>query len=198
MQIRILAIFASAALGACTPAGVIVGTGATAGVAASQERGLQGAFDDTVIRAEINRLWLEKSTNLFLDVGLEVHEGRVMLTGAVKNPETRVDAVRLAWQPAGVQEVINEIQVTDQGGLIDLGRDLWIAGELRRKIMFDREIRSINYSIDTVNGVVYLMGVARNAEELDRVIAYGRDISYVKRVVSHVRIQAPPSQSSAR
>ncbi len=53
----------------------------------------------------------------------------------------------------------------------------------------------MNYSIETVNGVVYLIGVAQSQEELDRVINHARQISYVRRIVSHVRIKgAPPPE----
>jgi len=119
-----------------------------------------------------------------------VHEGRVLLTGTINSPQNRLDAVRLAWQVEGVRQVIDEIQVTDEGGVLDYSRDVWITAQLRSKITFDSEILAINYSIETVNKVVYLMGVAQSEAEIDRVIRYARNIDYVRKVVSHVRIKA--------
>ena len=102
--------------------------------------------------------------------------------------EMRLDAVRLAWQAKGMQEVINEIQVDNNSGLMDSARDTWISTQLRTKLTFDSRIHSQNYSIDTVNGVVYLMGLADNQGELDRAIEHARALPNVQRVVNYVRV----------
>ncbi len=182
---------------ACDPVtGTVLGAGAAVGVGAAEERGLEGAIDDTKIRAEISDLWFRQDFDMFRDVSMSVTEGRVMLTGSVKKPESRVDAVRLAWQAAGVRQVIDEIQVTDQSGFLDYTRDAVIANNLRTRLMFDEHVKNVNYTVDVVNGVVYLMGIAQSQEELDRVLAHARDISNVKRVVSHVLLKNDPKRQS--
>lgn len=182
-------------LSACAP--VVLGAGATVGVAATEDRGVEGATDDLKIRAEINELWFRHDATMFHEVDLRVHEGRVMLTGAVQKPEYRVDAVRLAWQAAGVREVLDEIQVTNSSSFSDYSRDVVIATDLRGRLMFDGQVKNVNYSVEVVNGVVYLMGVAQNQAELDRVIAHARDIRNVKRVVSHVVLKSDPRRTGA-
>lgn len=189
-----LAFLLAAMTGGCVTA--VVGSAATVGVGAAEERGLEGAVDDTKIRASINDLWFRQDFELYRDVTLNVNEGRVMLTGSVKKPETRVDAVRLAWQAAGVRQVIDEIQVEDQSGVMDYASDVWIANKLRTRLMFDSQIKNINYTVDVVNGVIYLMGIAQNQDELDRVVATARDISDVKRVVNHVVLKNDPHRQS--
>lgn len=171
------------------------GAGAGAAVVASQERGFQGAMRDTEIRLEINRLWFQEDATLFRGVNLQVQEGRILLTGTVPDPDTRLSVVRLAWQAPGVKEVINEIEVADTSSLSDAARDAWISAQLRAKLLADPEVGSIDYSIETVNRVLYLMGVARTAAELDRVIRHAKNIAYLRRVVSYVRVkdQAAPS-----
>jgi osmotically-inducible protein OsmY len=178
----------------CIVAGV--GAAGAVGTGAAEERGFEGAVDDTKIRTQINGLWIDKDFTLFREVTLTVNEGRVMLTGSVEKPETRIEAVRLAWQAAGVRQVIDEIQVTDQSGFKSGVQDAWIANKLRTKLMFDSEIKNINYTVDVENGVVYLMGIAQNQEELDRVIATARDISDVKKVVNHVLLKNDPRRNS--
>jgi len=133
---------------------------------------------------------------MFRQVTLDVNEGRVMLTGSVEKPETRVEAVRLAWQAAGVRQVIDEIQVTDQSGIISGMQDSWIANKLRTKLMFDGQIKNINYTVEVENGVVYLMGIAQSQDELDRVIATARDTNDVKKVVNHVLLKSDPRRNS--
>ncbi len=179
------------AAGACAP--VVIGAGVTAGVAASQERGFKGAAIDTQIRFQINQFWFEESTSLYSKISLQVQERRVLLTGLVQKPEARVTAVRLAWQAERVAEVINEIEISDKSSLLDTARDEWIAAQLRARLLGDRAIASINYSIETVNGSVYLIGVAQNQAELDRALAHAGDIGYVRRVVNYMRLKTDPA-----
>lgn len=177
------------ALAGCSPAGV-VGGGAAAGVAAVEERTVGEAIDDSVISTKIDSNLLQKDIDLFRRVGVEVIEGRVLLTGSVPTTDARIEAVRQAWRVAGVKEVINELQVTDKGGIVDYARDSWISAQLRTKLLLDKEIQSVNYSIETVNGIVYLIGIAQDQAELDRVTNHARNIRYVEKVVSYVRLPA--------
>jgi osmotically-inducible protein OsmY len=182
-------IVAAAGLAACGPTGLAVGAGATVGVAASEERGLKNAATDTAIRLEVADRLLKRSLDIYGRVSTTVVEGRVMLTGAVRSVEDRDEAGRLAWQVAGVRDVINEIQVGGRGDLADFGRDSIIAAELRARLLGDARVSHINYAIETVNGVVYLMGIAQDQAELVRVIDHARGIGGVRRVVSHVMLR---------
>ena len=163
-------------------------TSATVGVAAMEERGLSGAVDDTVLRIRINTIFAENDERLWRKVGLQVHNGRVLLTGALETAEMRLEAVRLVWQADGVSEVINEIQITSSDGLAGFARDTWISARLKSALLFDEKVSSINYSIETVKGTVYLIGVAKNKKELERVINRARALDYVKKVVSYVKL----------
>jgi len=162
--------------------------GATA-VAAAQERTIGDAIDDAIIYTEVNSQMLQADIDLFQHVGVEVVEGRVLLTGSVPTPNDRIEAVRLAWQAEGVKEVLNEVQVTDDSGIVDYATDSWISVQVKTKLLFDRDIRAINYSIETVNGAVYMIGIARDAVELKRATNHARTIKGVRKVISHVRIQ---------
>ncbi|MEX2650138.1 MAG: BON domain-containing protein [Alphaproteobacteria bacterium] len=181
-------------LAACSPLGVAVGGVATVGVAAVQERSVGDAIDDLTIKIDVNEHLFRADEKLFSAVSVEVVEGRVLLTGHVPAPEDRIEAVRLAWQAAGVKEVLNEVQVTDKGGLGNYLRDVAISNELRGKLLFDREIAAVNYNVETVNQVVYLMGIAQDQAELDRAIGHARTIRYVDKVVSHVVLKGDQSR----
>ncbi len=192
--VLLLVLTSPLTLGGC--AGMLIGAGATAGVAAAQEGGVKRAWTDAQIQAEINKLWFQYDVDTFAKLDLTINQGRVLITGVVQNPEARVEAVRLAWQPKGVKQVINEIRVAKGGGVTGFARDTWITSRLRAAITFDRNIQSINYSIDTVQGTVYLMGTAQNQQELNRVIEKARTIPDVKQVVSYVKLLGRPVMSS--
>ena len=190
-QISFLIPLALLVVSGCT-AGTIVGGGASVGVAVAQERSVGVALDDTVIATQIVAIFFDYNIELLRKVSAEVVEGRVLLTGSVAEPEGRVDAVRLTWQIDGVNEVLNEIQVTDRGGLLDFVLDTWISTQLRTKLLLDRDIRALNYNVETVNGIIYLIGIAQNELELERVTNHARTIENVEKVISHVRVVGAP------
>ena len=175
------------ALTACAAPGIVAGA-ATAGLTVAQERSIGTVIDDTAIELQIQHYLLQASDDLFIRVGIEVHEGRVLLTGVVPAPDDRVEAVRQAWQVNGVLEVINEVQVTNRAGITDYLRDVKITSQLRFKMLRDRDISDVNYAVETVNGIVYLMGIARSRPELDKVTTHARNIAGVQKVFSHVRL----------
>lgn len=179
---------AAVALNGCTPVGVALGAGATVGIAAAQEGGISRAVSDGVIQAKINDAWFKYDIDTFAKLSTTVNNGRVLITGVVQDPEDRVEAVRLAWQVEGVKQVINEIRVADSEGVQGFIRDNWISTRLRAALTLDKNVQSINYSIETVQGVVYLMGAAQDQLELNHVIETARTIPHVKQVVSYVRV----------
>ncbi|MCP5366651.1 MAG: BON domain-containing protein [Hyphomicrobiales bacterium] len=181
---------AAAGLGGC--AGAVVGGAAATGVAAYQERGISGVTKDLRVALSIREKWGRFDHTMPVKLGVEVYEGRALLTGAVTDEKFASDAVRLAWKAEGVKDVLNEIQITDTG-VADYARDSWITTELTTKITLDKDVLAINYAIETVNQVIYLIGIAQDQAELDRVLAHARTIDYVKKIVNHVRVKTRPS-----
>lgn len=170
--------------------GLVIGAGATAGVAASEERGLDGSVEDLKIRTAINDAWFRHNVDMYSKVTLAISEGRVLLTGQVPAEQAREDAVRLTWQVAGVREVYNEILVTPEGGdTIDGARDLRIQQEIKARLLFDKEIRNINYTVDVTDGTVYLLGIAQSDTEINRVLGHAREVSAVRNVISYIRLK---------
>jgi len=178
-------------LGGC---GAVVGAGAAASTAVMEERGLSSAIDDKVIQTLINAQLLKTHANLFLNLSSSVHEGRVLLAGNVEKPEHRINAIRIAWAIKGVREVINQIEIRDHSGGVDYAKDVWITAQLKVKLTVDNRVKAINYSIDTVNGHVFIMGVAQNQAEQERVYAHAHDIAYVRRVTNHAVLKNDPSR----
>jgi len=179
-------------LAACSPVGMAVGAGATAVNMAMEERGFGNAVRDNVIWTDINARLLNRDPKLFQNVNLQVQEGRVLLTGFVQKPEDRVEATRIAWEPDGVREVIDNVKLGRSRDFGDISQDQFLIQEINLKLLLDRDIRQSNYSVDCIRSTVYLMGVARTQAELQRVIDHVRDVPYVRAVVNHVRVRTDP------
>jgi osmotically-inducible protein OsmY len=164
-------------------------------VVVAQERTIGDAIDDFTIWTQIKHLFLQKDAqDLLAGVDVEVIEGIVHLTGSVKAPETRVHAVRLAWKPRGVREVINEIHIVEKKVLTNIIRDKWVATAIKNKMLFHKGIRSFNYNIEVVEGIAYIMGIAQTEEELSKVLKLASSTKWVTKVVSHVRLKHNPDR----
>ena len=193
MRISILPLVAIASLPAllpaCTPVGAAVGAGAVVGVATVEERGVGGTAKDLAIRVEINDLWFKRDLGMYNALRLQVYEGRVLVTGTLPNEGLKDEAIKLAWQPPGVREVIDEVQMQPGGGIEAFARDNWIVTQLKAKLLFASEVTSINYSLESSDGIVYVIGLAQDQRELERVLEIARNTSYVKKVVNYALIK---------
>lgn len=178
-------------LSACAPA--IVGGAGVGVVQATSERGIGGFFTDTAIQGRINKHWFDSDADISKRLDLTVNEGRVLITGQARDQEQKLNATRLCWEVDGVKEVINEASVEGSTTISTYAKDLWITTKLRTFMLFDGDIAGRNYTIDTVKKVVYLMGYARNQQELDRVTTQASTIDGVERVVSYARVGTEPS-----
>ena len=186
----LLLLGGAAGLSGCVEAAV--GAGATVGVAAMDDRGMQGVARDAGLATRVRGKWLnydlETGDTLAVDGSVKVSNRRAMLTGTVKT-------VRLTWEVEGIEEVINELAVGDTA-LSDSAIDSWISAQLTAKLTFDKDVHAINYIIETESAVIYLLGAAQSQAELDRVLGHARAISRVREVVNHVRIKTPEAPAA--
>ena len=65
----------------------------------------------------------------------------------------------------GVKTVINEIQISNTDSILNFADDLVISTKILGKLMLEEEINSLNYNIETVNKLVYIIGIARTEKE---------------------------------
>lgn len=184
------------ALSGCVAA-TIGGTAlATTGISVAQERSTRQALTDTEIRLTINNKLLNEDYGLFADISTEVVEGRVLLTGEVPDQQDKIRASELVWSTPDVVELVNEVTVGDGEGVVAYGGDLWITAQIRAKILGDTHVSGINYNIETMDGVVHVIGVARSPEELVRVLNIASRVDGVKEVVSHVMTKHDPRRAT--
>lgn len=189
---------ASATLAAgCTPSSVVVGAGARVGIAAFEERGIDGTASDTALQLAANGELIDAGGDLFWPVTTLVRDGRVLLVGNVPTAEDKAEAGRRIVAIDGVIEVFNALEVGPRADWTGDDQDTVISQRLLSALTFDSEVKAVNYGIVTHNAVVYLMGTARSDWELERVIAHARNIAYVRRVVSHVRVVPETEQEQS-
>lgn len=174
-----------------------VGAAAGGGYTMGQERGPGGVISDTQIKTVLNAKWAKDNSEILSYVDLNVFEGRVLLTGDVPNPQIRDQAVAAAQKVDGVKEVINNINIGQRTTLGSTASDNWILTRLRSSLTFDGGVSSLNYSLQVVDGVVYILGSAKSQAEKDLVINHARNTPDVVKVISYIRIRPGSTASEA-
>ena len=154
--------------------------------AASKEKGLGTSINDNLIKTKISNLIFKFNKELIADTKIFVNSGSVLFTGKVKNPNDKIEFTKLAWTIRGVKEVNNEIQITDTTSIKNIARDIASLGEIRARIMSDKSINSINFSIDVVNDKAYISGVASNEFEMNLVKNHASSARFIKEVYNYI------------
>ncbi len=184
MKNLLLVLIITSFFQSCAP---IVGTvGVVSLGAASKEKGLGTTLNDSLIKTKISNLIFKYNQELIANTKIFVNNGSVLFTGKVKIPNDKIQFTKSAWTIKGVREVNNEIQITDTTSIKNIARDIASLGEIRARIMADKSINSLNYSIDVVNDKAYISGVANNEEEINLVKNHASSARFVKEVYSYI------------
>jgi len=186
-----VALASPLALGGCV--GVLVAGGLAAaggaGYSAAAERGVSGSLDDFTIKTNIESAWNQADPNIPAAFTVSVYDNRVLLTGRAVNQAVKAQANQIARQVPGIRALYDEIELTPGPDAWNAAQDAWITAQVRSELVFDGNIRSTNYTIDTANQSVYLIGSARSQAELDLAANHARYVPGVRRVVSYVEIR---------
>ena len=164
--------------------------------ACGTSRTLGASLNDLEANAVLKRVLFTDRSHDYGDIDLTLFEGRLMLTGTMQSEEGRRKLVENAWKATGVKQVIDEVFVGDETPLGQGLEDSKIDASLRAKLVADGNVRSSNVKIAVSNSVVYLLGVARDRDQLEQIIAHARNTGGVSKVVSHMLyLDSPAAQS---
>ena len=184
-------------LSGCLP--TILAGAATTTMEFAKDRPAGDTLTDVRISTAIKGAFLKDNfRNLYSKVKIEVVQGRVLFAGDIDKEEDTITAVQVAWKQKGVTEVINELKVdknSNRFNLVQYTRDALITSQIKSKTFMNRDIKFVNYTVMTITDTVYLFGIARSEEELEKVASIASNISGVKKVVSHVRVQELANKS---
>jgi hyperosmotically inducible periplasmic protein len=196
MTTRFAAVaLAALALAGCAPSATVSPTGqpaaTTAAAAPAAERVVRPRAernrDDAVGKQVSGRLG-QADKAAFRGVSVLVWDKAVLLTGAVAKPEQRRRAEQLAKVPEEVAVVFDEIVLADDPDSATFVPDRAREQRIYAGLLGQDDIGGA-YEVRVVNGVAYLLGTTRSAEDAARALAFVRDAEGVKWVVSHVAVK---------
>jgi osmotically-inducible protein OsmY len=176
----------------CVEIAIVASVGG--GVVATREKTLKETRSDVLIATTLSLDFVTHGLkNPGNSINFTVNEGRVLLTGIARDAAKVQLAKDVSWNALGVKEVIDEIQVRDESmKLRDVSSaffDYLITTQVETKLLVARDISWPNYKITTVNGVVYLLGTAKNDFEMQRALTVVSKVRGVERVVNHALLR---------
>jgi len=172
---------------------VVVGSVATA-VVMTREKTLLETKNDIIISSKIDAEFIKQGLKTPKDsVGIMVNEGRVLLIGVVREPSKGKLANDISWKISGVKEVIDEIQISQNGlgvsDFTDIAKDSYITSFIKTRLFFKPSLRPSNYKISTTSGIVYVLGTAQDSDNMKNVLSLIAKTSGVKKVVNHIILE---------
>ena len=121
-----------------------------------------------------------------LSVSTQVLDGRIFITGKVDDPEEKLKITKLAWEIEGTRSVKNDLKIKEEFNFKQSAKDILITSQLRTALIFNKKIKSANYSIDTYKKKIYIYGIANSKDEQSLVIEEAKQILDVEDVISSI------------
>jgi osmotically-inducible protein OsmY len=121
---------------------------------------------------------------VFLNV--RVIDGLAILSGRVEKAEDKLKITKFAWETAGIKGVRNDIVIADSSSFRQRAKDILISSQLGTALLINKKINSRNYNLETINGKIYIYGMAKTTAELEEVIKEAKAIPDVIEVVPSI------------
>ena len=152
-------------------------------------------IDDTIMQKNlVARLALTEKKYL-VSIQVEVLDGRIFLAGKVNEPEEKIKITKMAWETKGVRSVKNAIAIKGVSNFRSTAKDVLITSQLRTAFIFNKKIKSGNYSLETINQKIYIFGIASDEEEKKSVIDEANNIYDVKEVFPSIYLVSDLSRN---
>ena len=161
----------------------VFGTGVTV---ALDPRTLGTQIDDGIMDKSLDTRLLISNKSYILNINTQVLDGRIFITGKVDTPEEKLQITKIAWETEGVRSVRNDLKIKEEFNFKQSAKDVLITSQLRSAIIFNKKIKSANYSIDTYKKKIYIYGIAETEDEKNEVIKEAKEILDVENVVASI------------
>jgi osmotically-inducible protein OsmY len=142
-------------------------------------------FDDKLAETLImKKIILNNYKQVFLTV--RVIDGTAILSGRVEKAEDKLKMTKFAWETAGIKAVRNDIIIADETSFKQRAKDILISSQFNAALLINKKINSRNYNSETINGKIYVYGMAKTTAEMEEVIKEGKLIPDVVEVVPSI------------
>ncbi|MDB3857885.1 BON domain-containing protein [Pelagibacteraceae bacterium] len=152
-------------------------------------------IDDTIMQKNLSARLALTDKRYFLSIQSEVIDGRIFLSGKVKEPEEKIKITKIAWETKGVRSVKNAISIKGHSNFKGTAKDILITSQLRSALIFNKNTKARNYTLETINKTIYIFGIAMTEEEKKEVINEANKIFDVKNVIPSIYLVSELSRN---
>lgn len=163
----------------------------------SDPRTLGMQIDDTLMQKNLIARMALTEKKYFLFIQVEILDGRIFLSGKVDEPEEKIKITKLAWETKGVRSVNNAIAIKGQSNFKSSAQDILITSQLRTALVFNKLVKSNNYTLETINQNIYIFGIASKDEEKKEVIEQAKKIKNMKQVIPVIYLVSELSRNKS-
>ena len=143
-------------------------------------------IDDSIMQKNLMGRLALTDKKYIIDLGIKVIDGNIFLSGKVDEPEEKLKIIKMAWETKGTRSVQSAVIIKGQTNFKNTAKDVLITSQLRTALLFNKDTKSSNYTIDTINGKIYIFGIAITKDEKKKVISEANEIHGVKEVVPSI------------
>jgi osmotically-inducible protein OsmY len=161
----------------------VFGTGVSV---ALDPRSIGTQIDDSIMQKNLVARLSLKDKKYFLALKVKTLDGRIFLTGKVDDPEEKLHITKIAWETDGVRSVKNDIKIKEDFNFKQSAKDLLITSQLRTALILNKNIKSMNYNIDTYKKKIFIYGIALTSDEKEKVIDEAKQILDVEKVIASI------------
>ena len=161
----------------------VFGTGVSV---ALDPRSIGTQIDDTIMQRNLVAKLSLTNKKYYFALKVKTLDGRIFLTGKVDDPEEKLIITKIAWETSGVRSVKNDIKIKESFNFKQSAKDLLITSQLRTALILNKNIKSMNYNIDTYKKKIFIYGIALTQDEKRKVIEEAKQILDVKNVIASI------------
>jgi len=143
-------------------------------------------IDDSIMQKNLLGRLALTDKKYIIDLSIKVIDGNIFLSGKVDEPEEKLKIIKMAWETKGTRSVQSAVIIKGQTNFKNTAKDVLITSQLRTALLFNKDTKSSNYTIDTINGKIYIFGIAITKDEKKKVISEANEIHGVKEVVPSI------------
>ena len=152
-------------------------------------------IDDTIMQKNLSARLALTDKKYFISIQSEVIDGRIFLSGKVLEPEEKIKITKMAWETKGVRSVKNAITIKGQSNFKSTAKDILITSQLRTALIFNKNTKARNYTLETVNKNIYIFGIAMNEEEKKEEIDEANKIYDMNEVIPSIYLATELSRT---
>ena len=143
-------------------------------------------IDDSIMQKNlIGRLTLTDKKYI-ISISAKVLDGNIYLSGKVDEPEEKLKIIKMAWETKGARSVQSTVTIKGNNNFKSTAKDILITSQLRTALIFNKLTKATNSTIDTINGKIYIFGIAMTKKEKEKVISEADQIHGVKDVIPSI------------